>query len=238
MHYSQSEKYEIIQLVEQSDFGVNRTLKELKINKTTFYNWYNSYVEKGFEGLARKKSDRVGTWNKINLEDRDKVVEIALEKPELSSREVAWHITDNYNYNENTIIISQGGASAGFINFVTTRFYANAHCYVVLPEVNMVTNRFVFHFLKLNQVKLTEKQHGAGIPALKTGEILKLQIPIPPLPIQEEIVKILDNFTQLEAELEAELEARKKQYEYYRNEMLSFGEEVEMKELGDIGEII
>jgi transposase-like protein len=95
MHYSQSEKYEIIQLVEQSDLGINRTLKELKINKTTFYNWYNLYTQKGFEGLARKKSERVGTWNKINIVDRDKVVEIALEKPELSSREVAWHITDN-----------------------------------------------------------------------------------------------------------------------------------------------
>ena len=92
MHYSQSEKYEMIQLVEQSDLGINRTLKELKINKTTFYNWYNLYTQRGFEGLARKKSERVGTWNKINIVDRDKVVEIALEKPELSSREVAWHL--------------------------------------------------------------------------------------------------------------------------------------------------
>ena len=41
---------------------------------------------------------------------------------------------DVYNYNENTIIISQGGASAGFVNFITTKFYANAHCYVVLPK--------------------------------------------------------------------------------------------------------
>ncbi|MEM3265342.1 MAG: restriction endonuclease subunit S [Thermoplasmata archaeon] len=134
--------------------------------------------------------------------------------------------TDSYNYNENTIIISQGGASAGFVNFVTTKFYANAHCYVVLPNQKVVENRFVYHFLKLNQEKLTEKQHGAGIPALKTSEILKLKIPIPPLPIQQEIVKILDNFTKLEAELEAELkaelEARKKQYEYYRNKLLTF----------------
>jgi transposase-like protein len=98
MHYSQSDKYEIIQLVEQSDLGINRTLKELKINKKTFYNWCNLYTQKGFEGLARRKSERVGTWNKINIVDRDKVVEITLKKPKLSSREVAWHITDNYNY--------------------------------------------------------------------------------------------------------------------------------------------
>ena len=62
----------------------------------------------------------------------------------------------------------------------------------------------------------------------------KTIIPIPPLDIQKEIVKILDNFTKLEAELEAELEARRKQYEYYREELLSFGDEVEFKKLGEV----
>jgi len=98
MHYNQREKYELIKLVEQSDLGVLRTLKELKLNKTTFYNWYNSYLKRGYDGLARKPSKRQGTWNKINTSDRNKVVEIALEKPELSSRELAWHITDTYHY--------------------------------------------------------------------------------------------------------------------------------------------
>jgi transposase InsO family protein len=98
MHYSQSEKYEIIRLIEKSEIGVNRTLKELKINKTTFYNWYNAYLADGYDGLARKASKISGTWNKINSSDRDKVVEIALEKSDLSCREIAWHITDNYKY--------------------------------------------------------------------------------------------------------------------------------------------
>lgn len=98
MHYSPSEKFEIIRIVEQSQLGVNRTLKELKINKTTFYNWYNSYLENGYDGLVRKPSKRKGAWNRIQDADRDKIVEIALEKPELSSRELAWHITDTYRY--------------------------------------------------------------------------------------------------------------------------------------------
>ncbi|MDN6327538.1 MAG: restriction endonuclease subunit S, partial [Alkalibacterium sp.] len=58
--------------------------------------------------------------------------------------------TDKYNYDEDTIIISQGGASAGYINFVTSKFYANAHCYVVLPKIKLVLNRYVYHFLKHN----------------------------------------------------------------------------------------
>ena len=142
--------------------------------------------------------------------------------------------TNNYNYNENTIIISQGGASAGFVNFVTTKFYANAHCYVVLPKTEMVKTRYFYHFLKLNQEKITNKQHGAGIPALKTSEVLDIPIPIPPLTIQKEIVKILDHFTQLEAELEAELEARKKQYEHYREALLTFGDDVERRALREV----
>ena len=98
MHYSQNEKFDIINLVEKSDLGVLRTLKELKVNKTTFYNWYYRYVNEGYDGLSRNKSKREGSWNKINQADRDKVVEIALEKPELSSRELAWRITDKYSY--------------------------------------------------------------------------------------------------------------------------------------------
>jgi putative transposase len=97
MHYSQNEKFEIIKLVEQSDLGVGRTLKELKVNKTSFYNWYKDYQDKGYDGLNRRKNTTT-PWNKINSADRDKVVEISLEKPAFSSREVAWHITDNYNY--------------------------------------------------------------------------------------------------------------------------------------------
>jgi len=98
MHYSQQEKYEFIQLVEQSDLGVIRTLRELKLNKTTFYNWYRAYTEGGYEALARKPSKSNGSWNRINDADRDKVVEIALEQPEGSPRQIAWHITDTYGY--------------------------------------------------------------------------------------------------------------------------------------------
>ena len=148
--------------------------------------------------------------------------------------------TNTYNYEENTIIISQGGASAGFVNFVTTKFYANAHCYVILPNTELVENRFVYHFLKSNQEILMSRQLGAGIPALRTSEILGIQIPLPPLSVQQEIVRILDKFTELEAELEAELDCRKRQYEYYRNKLLTFNEigggtKVEWKTLGEVG---
>lgn len=63
-----------------------------------------------------------------------------------------------------------------------------------------------------------------SIPALNKVDIDNFPIPLPPLEIQNKIVEILDKFTELEKELEKELEARKKQYEYYRNKLLSFEE--------------
>jgi type I restriction enzyme S subunit len=130
--------------------------------------------------------------------------------------------TNSYNVNENTVIISQGGASAGFVNYVDRKFWANAHCYYLLPFEEILDNRFMFHLLKLNEKYFMTSQHGAGIPALATEKLRQFQIPVPPLEVQQEIVKILDRFSKLEAELEAELEARKKQYEYYRNKLLTF----------------
>ena len=65
---------------------------------------------------------------------------------------------------------------------------------------------------------------GAKVVDIKVGDIAKIEIPVPPLAIQNEIVNILDKFTELEAKLEAELEARRKQYEYYRNKLLTFNE--------------
>jgi len=95
MRRSVSEKLEIIRLVEGSDLGVKPTLKQLGINRSTFYNWYKSYLDHGVEGLKPKVSERKIFWNRIPDQGRNEVVEIALEKPELSPRELAFYITDN-----------------------------------------------------------------------------------------------------------------------------------------------
>ena len=126
------------------------------------------------------------------------------------------------NTEEDTIAISQGGASAGYVNFMHTKFWAGAHCFVIKPITDCIENKYLYYILKNDQDKFMNAKLGAGIPGLNRKELTNYLIPIPPLPIQQEIVRILDNFTKLEAELEAELEARKKQYEYYRRKLLSF----------------
>ena len=146
-----------------------------------------------------------------------------------------------YNERENTITISQGGASAGYVNWLQTKFWAGAHCYVVRPiDEKVLDNRYLFHFVKSKEKEFMQSQYGAGIPALGKNTLQATQIPLPPLAVQREIVCILDKFTLLSQELAAELAARRVQYEYYRNELLNVEsriKNVELKRLGDVCKI-
>ncbi|MCQ2202351.1 MAG: restriction endonuclease subunit S [Bacteroidales bacterium] len=144
--------------------------------------------------------------------------------------------TDKYNSEANTITISQGGASAGYVNWLNQKFWAGAHCYVVTPLPNN-DERFLYHFIKSREYNFMKNQQGAGIPSLNRSEVYKIEFPDYDYSKQKEIAEILDSFTSLITNLETELASRQKQYEYYRNKLLSFNENdetVEWKTLGDL----
>ena len=84
---------EIIQIAERSELPLKRTIKELGVSKSTFYNWYNKYLEGGPDALEDKKSR--STWNKIPESYKSKVIEVALERADDSPREVAAFMTDH-----------------------------------------------------------------------------------------------------------------------------------------------
>lgn len=94
MRLSPSEKEEIIRLVDHSDLGVNRTLNHLGINKSSFYKWYKAYTDHGIDGLQPFRQGNRQQWNTIAQEQKNLVVEVALEFPQLSSRELACKLTD------------------------------------------------------------------------------------------------------------------------------------------------
>ena len=141
-----------------------------------------------------------------------------------------------YYHNESnregeTIVVAGSGAYAGFVTYWTCPVFVS-DAFSIIPDNNVLNTKYTYYFLKNLQQNLHELKSGGGVPHVYVKNVSPIQIPIPPLAIQKEIVKILDNFTRLEAELEAELEARKKQYEYYRDELLTFGDDVEWKALG------
>lgn len=147
--------------------------------------------------------------------------------------------TDKYNNEANSITISQGGASAGYVNWIDRKFWAGAHCYVVTPLPHNDV-RFLYHYIKFHEYNFMKSQQGAGIPSLNRSEIYKIPFPNLSNEKQKAIAEVLDTFTSLIANLETELASRQKQYEHYRNELLTFDENdkgVEWKTLGDIGTI-
>lgn len=95
---SASEKYEIIRLVEESALPVKQTLAEIGLPRSTFYRWYAHYQRDGMDGLADHSSQPRQFWNRIPEAVREQVVQIALEQPALSPRELAWHIIDTQGY--------------------------------------------------------------------------------------------------------------------------------------------
>ncbi len=98
MRYPASEKLEIIRLVEQSTLGVRRTLEKLGVSRATFYRWCDQYQSGGPEALNDRspRPDRV--WNRIPEDVRGQIVDLALEVPELSPRELAVRFTDTQSY--------------------------------------------------------------------------------------------------------------------------------------------
>ena len=96
--------------------------------------------------------------------------------------------------------------------------------YSLKPNLSIVTSGYICHILNSQEIKnkILNKSVGGTVKSIPMKELQQIQIPLPPLSVQQEIVRILDIFTQLEAELEAELDCRKRQYEYYRNALLSF----------------
>jgi len=98
MRYPASEKLEIIQLVEQSHLPAKRILETLGIPRTTFYRWYERYRCEGQEALQDKAPQPSRVWNRIPDNVRERIVDLALDEPELSPRELAVRFTDTENY--------------------------------------------------------------------------------------------------------------------------------------------
>jgi putative transposase len=98
MRYPASEKLEIIRLVEQSHLSVKQTLGKLGITRTTFYRWYARYEAFGLAGLDDRNSAPGKVWNRIPDPVRKQIIDMALEEPDLSPRELAFKFTDEKAY--------------------------------------------------------------------------------------------------------------------------------------------
>lgn len=153
---------------------------------------------------------------------------------------------NTWNTDNDPIGITTRGAGVGSVIWQEGKYFrGNLNYSITIDKKSHINIRYMYHALLHMKNDIHELCTFDGIPALNAGSLKKLLIPIPcpnnpekSLAIQSEIVRILDKFTALTAELTAELTARKKQYNYYRDQLLSFDEgEVEWRTLGEIGEV-
>lgn len=130
---------------------------------------------------------------------------------------------DQAVYHDKSILLARVGANAGYVQIAVGEYDVSDNTLIVFSnsEVN-----FKYLFYQLQKMNLRQFAKGAGQPLITAGQIKKLHVPVPPLPVQEKIVEVLDNFdaicSDLNIGLPAEIEARQKQYEYYRDALLSF----------------
>ena len=130
---------------------------------------------------------------------------------------------DQAVYHDKSILLARVGANAGYVQIAVGEYDVSDNTLIVFSnsEVN-----FKYLFYQLQKMNLRQFAKGAGQPLITAGQIKKLHVPVPPLPVQEKIAEVLDNFdaicSDLNIGLPAEIEARQKQYEYYRDALLSF----------------
>ena len=145
---------------------------------------------------------------------------------------------DKYMYDKISVLIPRKG-SIGNIFYVDTPFWTVDTIFYTKINFSIINSKFLYHYLLTQDI--AKLNTAGGVPSLTKTILDRIGIPLPPLPVQEEIVRILDNFTELTAELTAELTTelttRKQQYEYYRDSLLTFGDEVEWKPLSEIGPV-
>ncbi|EEY10605.1 restriction endonuclease subunit S [Mannheimia haemolytica] len=142
--------------------------------------------------------------------------------PVISGGQKPAYYTGEYNREGETITIAGSGAYAGFLMYWNEPIFLG-DAFSVKPDLDILITKYVYHFLLSKQQWIFNLKKGSGVPHVYPKDLAILEIPIPPLEIQQKIVKTLDKFT----ELEAELALRKKQYQYYRETLLTFPQDLD-----------
>lgn len=200
--------------------------------------WSLTAWDKKFNGIDKSKQKKVIKYNYLLASDlKSYQVEngtVKLLTTNVSNLYTTEELAENLASDGEVVAIPWGGNP--IVQYYKGRFLTADNRIATSLDTTLLNNKFLYYCM-LSQMKLIASFYrGSGIKHPEMSKVLDLEIPLPPLPVQEEIVRILDNFTNLAAELQAELQARQQQYNYYRDTLLSFEgrEDVQWMKLGEI----
>ena len=137
----------------------------------------------------------------------------------MGGQKVAYYI-DRYNSEGESIVISRSGINAGFVSFWNQPIFVSDGYRIDNKEI--INKKYLFYYLKNNEDIINSSKKGAGVPHIQSNYLLNFLILVPSLAEQQRIVSILDTFEASIANLEQQLAQRERQYEYYRNKLLTF----------------
>lgn len=192
------------------------------------------------DGVEYKTVEEICNVTRGRVMSKDYIRENAGDYPVFSSQTANKGILgyiNTFDFDCESITWTTDGANAGSVFYhCDEKFSITNVCGLLRVSSCNVNTKFLYYILQA--IAQSYVYSGMGNPKLMSNVMSKVSIPVPPLLVQQEIVRILDRFTELEAELEAdlgaELEARKKQYNYYRDELFAFSQNVAWKTLGEI----
>lgn len=169
------------------------------------------------DGVEYKKLGEIVEYQRGKSITKKNVIEGDI--PVISGGQQPAYYHNESNREGKTITIAGSGAYAGYIMYWEQPIFVSDAFSLKGNEININT-KYIYYYLKKIQEKIYSLRKGAGISHVYFKDMQDFLVPVPPLEVQCEIVRILDKFTLLTAELTAELTARRKQYEYYRKYLL------------------
>lgn len=205
---------------------LNELVKELCPNGVEYVPlWQLTAWDKKFNAVEDSKQKYVIKYNYLLAKD------LRLLRVDGGDIKLLSTGDDDYGYttdelggdiaSEGEIVAIPWGGNAN-IQYYKGRFITSDNRIATSLDKNRLDNKYLYYCMLSRKREIASFYRGSGIKHPSMRKVLDLKIPLPPLKIQQEIVKILDKFTQLQAELQAELDLRLKQYEHYRDELLSF----------------
>jgi len=146
---------------------------------------------KGFEGKWKEK--QLKKLCKISKGEQLNKIELVKTGtyPSYSGGITPSGYTDDWNTHENTIIISEGGNSCGYVNFITTKFWCGGHCYALLDLNQTIKRDFLYQFLKFNELQIMKLRVGSGLPNVQKGDVENFCVKHPSFEEQTAIAQVL-----------------------------------------------
>lgn len=192
--------------------------------------WSLTAWDKKFNGIDKSKQKKIIKYNYLLAADlKSYQVEggtVKLLTTNISNLYTTEELAEDLASDGEVVAIPWGGNPV--VQYYKGRFLTADNRIATSLDTTLLNNKFLYYCMLSRMKLIASFYRGSGIKHPEMAKVLDLEIPVPPLPVQEEIVRILDKFAELQAELQAKLQAelqkRLQQYNYYRDKLLSFNE--------------